>query len=109
MTIYEESEPEDGYHETTLTFFWKDDREDGPQYVTIDFRVTSEMEEDLPGQEELEKHGAVAVEEMMEDWLQENILTLLDFGFVTDAYGNKYIESVEDLEEELENMNYISH
>lgn len=109
MTVYSDGEPEDGYYEVTLGFFWKDDRDEDPQYVTVDFQVTSEMEEDYPGREEEDEYGLEEAERMREDWVRHHLGTLLDRGFVTEAYGHDEISSVSDLEELRSDMDFNAY
>jgi hypothetical protein len=106
MTQYPEAEPEDGYYELTLGFMWSDNRNETPNTVTVDFQVTSEMEDDYPGEEEERKHGFMSAEKMRARWLVENLRELLDRGFVTKAYGHEDIQNVSDLEDEFENIKF---
>lgn len=109
MAQYPNTEPEDGYYEIHLGFFWSDDREEGPQSITVDFQLTEEMEEDYPGKEAEEDHGFANAERMREDWVQHHISMLLDRGFVVDIYGHDDIQSIEDFKENMENISFNAY
>lgn len=104
--MYPRDEPvNDGYYELYLTFGWKDNRSDEPQTVTIDFQTTPSVEEDYPSTLEADEDMSFeSAEEQREFWLAQNLNELLEMGLVTDAYANDWISSVEDLEEELDQM-----
>jgi hypothetical protein len=61
------------------------------------------MEADLPGEEEYEQ-SVERAESQLEDWVSNNLLTLLDMGFVEYVTGHDEITSVEELDDQLENI-----
>ena len=57
MKDYTDTNAQAGPYELRLGFFWDDNRIAGPQYMTLTFHLSSEMEEDYPGEEQKEKYG----------------------------------------------------
>lgn len=108
MTTFTDQTPEEGYYEHYIGFFWSD-KSEGPQDFTIDFQLSSEMEADFPGEEATAEYGFQQSETMREQWVVDNLQTLLDFGFVTDAYGHPEIQSVTDLKENLDRMQFTEY
>lgn len=102
---YSNQTPQEGTFEQYITFYWDDDKESGPQTVTINFQLSDEMLEDFPYDAE-EEYGFEEAERLRERWLTDHLYTLLEFGFITDAYGHEEMSTVEDLENELENMDF---
>lgn len=109
MTAYTDDTADDGFYEQYMGFFWDDDTDDGPQYFTINFKLSEEMKTDFPGAEVEEEHGINEVESRREEWVADHINTLLRFGFVTDVYAHDEIDSVEALEENLHRMNFDAY
>lgn len=110
MTSYTEKTPEDGYYELNLGFFWQtDDREERPQYLTVTFQVTDEMEEDYPGEEAENKYGFEQAERQREEWLADNLQTLLNFGFVKNIYGHEEISSIEEFKQHREELSFDAY
>lgn len=106
MTSYTDETAEDGFHEQYMGFFWSDDTDEGPQYFTIQFKLSEEMEADFPGAEVEEKHGIEELETRREQWVADHIDTLLRFDFVIDVYSHDEINSVDALEDALHRMDF---
>lgn len=104
---YPDTEPEEGIYEINLGFFWPDSSE--PQYITVDFKLTSEMDDDYPGKEIEEKYGHMEAEQQRENWVIENLDILLDRNLVKSAFGTDEIDSVSDLDSNLLDMNFVKH
>jgi len=98
-----DEEPLEGTYEAHIGFSWSYRSTDEPQYITIGFRVTEEMEADLPSEEEYDQ-SVERAESQLEDWVANNLLTLLDMEFVEYVSGHDEITSVEELDAQLEDI-----
>lgn len=105
MAYSKDSDVIDGYYELHLGFFWNDNRDEGPQNVTVDFKLTEEMEEDyLEIEEQYDRIDKADKEK--ERWVADHMNLLLEMGLVTEAYGHQEIESVQDLESQISNIGF---
>lgn len=95
-----DAEPLQGTYEVSIVFGLTGESE--PQYITISFQVTKEMEEDLPFEDDFEERGAEYAEEQKERWVVNNLDVLLDMDLIDYVSGNDEIEDVEEFQEKFD-------
>ena len=102
--MYSDKTAEKGEYEQHIGFFWADDTSDSPQDFTINFKLSEEMEEDYPYIED-DMRVEQGIREQ-ENWVADHIDILLEFGFVTCVFDHDEIDSVEELEENLDRLDF---
>lgn len=95
-----DAEPLQGTYEVSIVFGLSDKSD--PQYITISFQVTEEMEEDLPFEEDFEEKGVEYAEKQKERWVVNNIDTLLEMGLIDHVTGNDEIETVDEFQDRFD-------
>lgn len=109
MNHYENKDSINGHYEETIVFAWSGTtaaREDGPQYMTVNFSPTPEMESDYTGEyetmREIDEHEFEKEVRRRQQWVAENLGTLIRYGVVNSVTGHEEIQTVDDLEVALE-------
>ena len=95
-----DAEPLQGTYEVSIVFGLSDDPD--PQYITISFQVTEEMEDDLPFEEDFEERGVEYAEKQKERWVVNNLDVLLEMDLIDHVTGHDEITTVEEFQDRFD-------
>lgn len=89
----------ESYHEQYVGFYWGSDLDAGPQTMIVNFQLgklnsypTQDNDEDISEKQEM--------------WVADNIRSLLEQDLITDVYDHAVIDSVDALEENIDDMSF---
>lgn len=94
-----------GYYEQYVGFYWDSDRNAGPQKITIDFKIGSHNQP-YPTPENSDEDAYSELLEKQEMWVANNMQSLIEQELVIDVFDHDVVNSVEALEEHIDDMNF---
>lgn len=97
-----------GYYEVTVFVDWTNPPSSDPDnYLTIDFVLNDEIEEEFFPEINFESDDTER-DNQIADVLNHSLSTMLERGLILDAYGNEHIDTVDKLEKHVTDFRIIS-